>query len=80
MQYATMSLFLVLTACSAYTYDGRGNLVPYGGTTSTRSTATTFNSDNCGTPDEPKRCPQATPRPRRPAPYQAGSAPTPDYN
>ena len=41
MQYATMSLFLVLTACSAYAYDGRGNLVPYGGTTSTRSTAAT---------------------------------------
>ena len=53
MQYLAMGLLITLAACAPYTYDANRNPIPYHGSAS----ATSSGSENCGTPDEPKRCP-----------------------
>jgi len=71
MQYLAMGLLITLAACATYTYDANRNPIPYHGSAS----ATSSGSENCGTPDEPKRCPAYRPRPAKRV-----SAPLPDYN
>jgi hypothetical protein len=71
MQYLAMGLLITLAACAPYTYDANRNPIPYHGSAS----ATSSGSENCGTPDEPKRCPAYRPRPAKQV-----SAPLPDYN
>jgi len=71
MQYLAMGLLITLAACATYTYDANRNPIPYHGSAS----ATSSGSENCGTPDEPKRCPAYRPRPAKQV-----SAPRPDYN
>ena len=69
MRYLVIALLIILAACQPYTYNG--NPVPYRGSVS----ATPSWSENCGTPDAPKRCPAYRPRPAKQV-----SAPLPDYN
>jgi hypothetical protein len=68
MRYLVIALLIILAACQPYTYNG--NPDPYRGPVS----AIPSWSENCGTPDAPKRCPSYRPRP------QQVSAPLPDYN
>jgi len=70
MRYLVTGLF-ILAACEPYTYDAAGNLVPYRGPAS----ATSSMFENCGTPDEPKRCPTYRFPPRK-----QSLAPFPNYN
>ena len=60
MRYLVIGLLITLAACEPY----RGSV-----------SATPRWSENCGTPDAPKRCPSVS----RPPPAQV-SAPLPDYN
>jgi hypothetical protein len=46
-------LLVVLAACEPYVYDAGGYPVPYRGAAS----AASGRPENCGTPDQPKRCP-----------------------
>jgi hypothetical protein len=71
MQYLAMGLLISLAACAPYTYDANRNPTPY----HCSASATSSGSENCGTPDEPKRCPAYRPRPAKQV-----SAPRPDYN
>ena len=71
MQYLAMGLLITLAACAPYTYDANRNPIPYRGSASAMSGG----SENCGTPDEPKRCPAYRPRPAKQV-----LAPLPDYN
>jgi len=71
MQYLAMGLLISLAACAPYTYDANRNPIPYHGSAS----ATSSGSENCGTPDEPKRCPAYRQRPAKQI-----SASLPDYN
>jgi hypothetical protein len=59
-------LLFILVACEPYTYDTGGHPVPYRSSAS----ATSSRSENCGTSDEPKRCP-----PYRTPPRERSSAP-----
>jgi hypothetical protein len=69
---------LILAACAPYTYNELGEPIPYTGSTATAHRG----SDNCGTPDEPKRCPSSRPRPRVAQPQRSNPTATaaPDYN
>jgi hypothetical protein len=60
MRYLVIGLLITLAACEPY----RGSV-----------SATPRWSENCGTPDAPKRCPSY-----RQHPAQQVSAPLPDYN
>ena len=60
MRYLVIGMLITLAACEPY----RGS-----------ASGTASRSENCGTPDEPKRCPSYRPRPA-----QIVSAPLPDYN
>ena len=53
MQYLAMGLLITLAARAPYTYDANRNPISYHGSAS----ATSSGSENCGTPDEPKRSP-----------------------
>jgi hypothetical protein len=70
-RHLVMGLLFILAACEPYTYDAGGNPVSYRGSASAASSR----SENCGTPDEPKRCP-----PYRPPSRKQSLTPLPDYN
>src|SRR6476659_203530 len=68
MRYLIIGLLITLAACAPYTYDANRNPIPYRGSASAMSGG----SENCGTPDEPKRCPRLST-----APSQASLGPSP---
>jgi hypothetical protein len=70
-QFVMCLLVIPLAACEPYTYGAGGNIVPYRGSTS----ATSSRPENCGTPDEPKRCP-----PYRVLSRKENSTLLPDYD
>jgi hypothetical protein len=69
MRYLVIALLIILAACQPYTYDTNGNAVPHRSSVS----ATPSWSENCGTPDAPKRCPAYRSHPAKqvsaPLPY-----------
>jgi hypothetical protein len=69
-RHLVVCLVVMLGACEPYVYD-TGGYVPYRGAASSAS----GRPENCGTPDQPKRCP-----PYRPASRKESSAGLANYN